>query len=98
MPKPTDLVQGTPDLLILRIISLEPEHGWAIVRRIQRVSQEALQIRQKFVYTAVHRAEWRPTETGRVAKFYSLTRSRRKQRERELATRSTATNIAVQEA
>ena len=109
MAKPTDLVQGTLDLLILKTISLEPKHGWAIARRIQLVSQEALQIQQGSLYPALHRleqqawikAEWRPTETGRMAKFYSLTRSGRKQLERELANwarLSTAINIVVQEA
>src|ERR1700755_2613615 len=109
MAKPTDLVQGTLDLLILRTIALEPKHGWAIAKRIQQVSQEALQIQQGSLYPALHRleqqawikAEWRPTETGRMAKFYSLTRSGRKQLERELANwarLSTAINIVVQEA
>src|SRR5229473_7777344 len=108
MAKPTDFVQGTLDLLILKTISLEPKHGWAIAKRIQ-VSQEALQIQQGSLYPALHRleqqawiaAEWRPTETGRMAKFYSLTRSGRRQLEKELAswTRlSTAINIVVQEA
>jgi PadR family transcriptional regulator PadR len=109
MAKPTDLVQGTLDLLILKTISLEPKHGWAIAKRIQLVSQEALQIQQGSLYPALHRleqqawiaAEWRATETGRMAKFYSLTRSGRKQLERELANwarLSTAINIVVQEA
>lgn len=109
MAKPTDLVQGTLDLLILKTISLEPKHGWAIAKRIQQVSQEALQIQQGSLYPALHRleqqawiaAEWRQTETGRMAKFYSLTRSGRKQLEKELenwARLSTAINIVVQEA
>jgi PadR family transcriptional regulator PadR len=109
MAKPTDLVQGTLDLLILKTISLESKHGWAIAKRIQQVSQEALQIQQGSLYPALHRleqqawikAEWRPTETRRMAKFYSLTRSGRKQLERELANwvrLSTAINIVVQEA
>ena len=109
MAKPTDLVQGTLDLLILKTLSLEPKHGWAIAKRIQLVSQEALQIQQGSLYPALHRleqqawiaAEWRATETGRMAKFYSLTRSGRKQLERELANwarLSTAINIVVQEA
>ncbi len=108
MAKPTDLVQGTLDLLILKTISLEPKHGWAIAKRIQQVSQEALQIQQGSLYPALHRleqqawiaAEWRQTETGRMAKFYSLTRSGRKQLEKELenwARLSTAINIVVQE-
>ena len=109
MAKPTDFVQGTLDLLILKTISLEPKHGWAIAKRIQQVSQEALQIQQGSLYPALHRleqqawiaAEWRLTEAGRMAKFYSLTRSGRKQLERELANwarLSTAINIVVQEA
>jgi len=85
MGKPTDLVQGT--LLILKTISLEPKHGWAIAKRIQQVSQEALQIQQGSLYPALHRleqqgwmmSEWRPTETGRMAKCYALTRAGRQQ-------------------
>jgi transcriptional regulator len=109
MAKPTDLVQGTLDLLILKTISLESKHGWAIAKRIQQVSQDALQIQQGSLYPALHRleqqawinAEWRLTETGRMAKFYSLTRSGRKQLEKELANwarLSTAINIVLQEA
>src|SRR5215468_8209862 len=109
MGKPSDLVQGTLDLLILKTISLEPKHGWAIAKRIQQVSCDALQIQQGSLYPALHRleqqawvqAEWRATETGRMAKFYSLTRSGRRQLERELANwarLSTAINIVVQEA
>jgi PadR family transcriptional regulator PadR len=109
MAKPTDLVQGTLDLLILKTISLEPKHGWAIAKRIQQVSQETLQIQQGSLYPALHRleqqawieAEWRPTETGRMAKFYSLTSSGRKQLKRELANWSRLSggiNLVVQEA
>jgi PadR family transcriptional regulator len=108
MGKPTDLVQGTLDLLILKTISLEPKHGWAIAKRIQQVSQEALQIQQGSLYPALHRleqqgwikSEWRSGESGRMAKFYSLTRSGRRQFEKELAswTRlSAAINLVVQE-
>jgi PadR family transcriptional regulator, regulatory protein PadR len=108
MGKPTDLVQGTLDLLILKTISLEPKHGWAIAKRIQQVSRDALQIQQGSLYPALHRleqqgwikSEWRATETRRMAKFYSLTRSGRLQLEKELAnwTRlSTAINLVVQE-
>src|SRR5580658_1189619 len=93
MAKPTDLVQGTLDLLILKTISLEPKHGWAIAKRIQQISREALQVQQGSLYPALHRleqqgwieAEWRPTETGRMAKYYSLTRAGRSQMKRELA-------------
>ena len=109
MAKSTDLVQGTLDLLILKTISREPKHGWGIAKRIQDVSHEALQVQQGSLYPALHRleqqawikAEWRATETGRMAKFYSLTRSGRKQLEKELANwarLSTAINIVVQEA
>ena len=109
MAKPTDLVQGTLDLLILKTISLESKHGWAIAKRIQQVSQDALQIQQGSLYPALHRleqqawikAEWRSTETGRMAKFYTLTRSGRKQLEKELANwvrLSAAIDIVVQEA
>jgi PadR family transcriptional regulator PadR len=108
MPKSTDLVQGTLDLLILKTISLEPKHGWAIAKRIQQVSGEALQVQQGSLYPALHRleqqgwiaAEWKPTETGRMAKFYSLTRAGRLQMKRELEawTRlSSAINLVVQE-
>ncbi len=93
MGKPTDLVQGTLDLLILKTISLDPKHGWAIAKRIEQVSQEVLQIQQGSLYPALHRLEqqgwikasWDLTETGRKAKFYSLTRAGRAQLETELA-------------
>jgi transcriptional regulator len=93
MSKPSDLIQGTLDLLILKTISLEPQHGWAIARRIQQVSNEELQITQGALYPALHRleqqgwlrAEWHATETGREAKFYALTRAGRTQLSRELA-------------
>ena len=109
MAKPTDLVQGTLGLLVLKTISLEPKHGWAIAKRIQLVSRETLQIQQGSLYPALHRleqqgwikSEWRPTETGRMAKFYALTRPGRRQLEKELAswTRlSAAINLVVQEA
>ncbi len=108
MAKPTDLVQGTLDLLILRTISLEPQHGWAIAKRIQQVSKEALQIQQGSLYPALHRlehqawikAEWRAAESGRMAKFYSLTPAGRKQLAKELenwSRLSGAINIVLQE-
>ncbi len=109
MAKPTDLVQGTLDLLILKTISLEPKHGWAIAKRIQQVSRDALQIQQGSLYPALHRleqqgwikSEWRSSETGRMAKFYSLTRSGRRQLEKELASwsrLSSAIDLVIQEA
>ena len=85
MAKPTDLVQGTLDLLILKTLSHEPKHGWAIAKRIQQVSDEVLQITQGSLYPALHRLEqqaliearWGQTETGREAKFYQLTKAGR---------------------
>ena len=108
MAKPTDLVQGTLDLLILKTIALEPKHGWAIAKRIQQVSREALQIQQGSLYPALHRleqqgwikSEWRRGESGRMAKFYALTRAGRRQFEKELANwkrLSSAINLVVQE-
>jgi len=93
MGKPNDLVQGTLDLLILKTISLEPMHGWAIAKRIQQVSQDVLRVQQGSLYPALHRLEqqawiaatWGETETGRKAKVYSLTRAGRVQLEKELA-------------
>jgi PadR family transcriptional regulator, regulatory protein PadR len=106
MGKPNDLVQGTLDLLILKIVSLEPKHGWAIAKRIQQVSRDALQIQQGSLYPALYRleeqgwlkAEWRATGTGRRAKFYTLTRAGQKRLERELANwdrLSNAINLVV---
>lgn len=93
MSKPSDLIQGTLDLLILRTLALEPMHGWAIARRIQQASEEVLQVTQGALYPALHRleqqawlqAEWRTTDTGREAKFYALTKAGRAQLEKELA-------------
>ncbi|HKA00128.1 MAG TPA: PadR family transcriptional regulator [Candidatus Solibacter sp.] len=93
MSRPSDLIQGTLDLLILKTLSLEPQHGWAIGRRIQQFSNQELQITQGALYPALHRleqqgwlrAEWRASETGREAKYYSLTRAGRTQFQKELA-------------
>ena len=92
MGKPTDLVQGTLDLLILKTISLEPMNGWAIAKRIVQISNEVLQVQQGSLYPALHRlehqgwikAEWRESENNRRAKYYSLTASGRKQLKSEL--------------
>jgi PadR family transcriptional regulator PadR len=92
MGKPSDLIQGTLDLLILKTVSLEPKHGWAIAKRIQQVSQDALQVTQGSLYPALHRLEQQgwlrakagTTETGREAKFYALTPAGKKQLTREL--------------
>ncbi len=93
MGKPTDLVQGTLGLLILKTIAVERKHGWAIGKRIQQVSSEVLQVQQGSLYPALHRLEqngwikaaWAETETGRKAKFYSLTQAGRTQLKHELA-------------
>jgi PadR family transcriptional regulator, regulatory protein PadR len=82
-----DLPQGTLDLLILRTLALEPQHGWAISERIQQVSSEVLQVRQGSLYPALHRLErrgwikarWGTSENNRRAKYYELTRSGQKQ-------------------
>lgn len=92
MSRPSDLIQGTLDLLILKTISVEPKHGWAIAKRIRQVSEDALQVTQGALYPALHRleqqgwisAEWRATETGREAKFYRLTRAGAAQLKKEL--------------
>lgn len=81
MGKPTDLVQGTLDLLILTILALQPMHGWGIAQRIRQISQEVLQVNQGALYPALHRleqqgwirAKWGESENNRRAKFYSLT-------------------------
>ena len=107
MGKPSDLVQGTLDLLILKTIALEPKHGWAIAKRIQQVSHEVLQVQQGSLYPALHRleqkawvrAKWAETKTGRQAKFYSLTAAGRKHLESEAANwdrLSSAINLVVQ--
>src|SRR5581483_6392096 len=93
MGKPNDLVQGTLDLLILKTLSLEALHGWAIAKRIQQVSGDVLQVQQGSLYPALHRleqqgwieAKWQESETGRQAKFYALTAAGRKQLETEAA-------------
>jgi PadR family transcriptional regulator PadR len=92
MSKPSDLIQGTLDLLILQTIALEPMHGWGIAKRIRQVSGDVLQVTQGSLYPALHRLEqqawlkatWGQTETGREAKVYALTAAGRKQLTREL--------------
>jgi PadR family transcriptional regulator PadR len=87
----SDLLQGTLDLLILQVAALGPVHGYAISQRLQQMSRDVLQVQQGSLYPALHRleergwlrAEWRETETGREAKFYSLTKAGRTQLERE---------------
>lgn len=89
--KPSDLVQGTLDVLILKSLATESRHGWAIAKRIQAVSGDVLQIKQGSLYPALHRleqqglirGEWGTNETGREAKFYSITRAGRAQLKHE---------------
>jgi len=93
MSKPPDLVQGTLDLLILKIVALEPLHGWAISQRLKQVSRDVLQVSDGSLYPALHKlhqdgwitAEWKTSDHGRRAKFYSLTRAGRQQLESEAA-------------
>jgi transcriptional regulator len=93
MSKPSGLVQGTLDLLLLKILALEPLHGWAISQRLKSASGEVLQVSEGSLYPALHKleqegwitAEWKQTENNRRAKFYSLTNVGRKQLESEAA-------------
>jgi len=92
VPKPSDLLQGTLDLLILKTIAHQPLHGWGIAKRIQLISREVLCVGQGSLYPALYRleqqgwieSEWKDSDLGRSAKFYSLTREGKKQLEREL--------------
>jgi|SRR6185437_5869281 len=89
----SDLPQGTLDLLILKVVTMGPIHGYAIAQRIQQISREALQVQQGSLYPALHRlenkgflaAEWKESETGREAKFYRLTAKGRGQLKSETA-------------
>jgi PadR family transcriptional regulator PadR len=93
MSKPPDLVQGTLDLLLLKILALEPLHAWAISQRLKQVSSDVLQVSDGSLYPALHKleqqgwitAEWKASENNRRAKFYSLTRPGRRHLERESA-------------
>ena len=93
MSKPTDLVQGTLDLLILRMLALEPMHGWAIAQRIHQNSGEVLQVGQSALYPCLHkleqngwiRSEWAASENNRRAKYYTLTKAGRTALDREVA-------------
>jgi len=93
MSKPSDLVQGTLDLLLMKILALGPMHGWAISQRLKQVSGDVLQVSDGSLYPSLHKleqegwitAEWKTSELGRRAKFYSLTRVGRKALEREAA-------------
>ena len=91
MSRPADLVQGTLDLLVLKMLALEPMNGWAISQRLTQMSKDVLQVSDGSLYPALHKleqegwitAEWRPSENNRRAKFYSLTRLGRRALERE---------------
>lgn len=91
MSKPPDLVQGTLDLLLLKIIALEPLHGWAIAQRLMQISNHELQVSDGSLYPALHKLElaglitatWKTSELGRRAKFYALTRTGRRRLEQE---------------
>ena len=93
MSKPPDLVQGTLDLLLLKLLALEPLHGWAISERLKLVSGAVLQVSDGSLYPALHKLEqegwikahWRVTDNNRRAKFYELTRLGRRQLEQESA-------------
>jgi PadR family transcriptional regulator, regulatory protein PadR len=93
MSKPTDLVQGTLDLLILKILALQALNGWALSQRLKQVSGDVLQVSDGSLYPALHKleqegwitAEWKPSENNRRAKFYSLTRLGRRELNKEAA-------------
>ncbi len=91
MSKPADLVQGTLDLLLLKIVALEPMHGWAIGQRLKQISRQALQVSDGSLYPALHKleqqgliaAKWQRSDLGRRAKIYSLTRDGRQHLDNE---------------
>jgi transcriptional regulator len=93
MSKPSDLVQGTLDLLVLKMLALEPLNGWAISQRLKAVSGDVLQVSDGSLYPALHKleqqgwitSEWRPSANNRRAKFYSLTRSGKRYLDKEVA-------------
>ena len=93
MSKPSDLVQGTLDMLILKILALQPLNGWAISQRLKQISGEVLQVSDGSLYPALHKleqqgwisAQWKVSESNRRARFYSLTRLGHKQLEKEAA-------------
>jgi transcriptional regulator len=111
MSKPSDLVQGTLDLLILKIIALEPLHAWAIGQRLQQVSGDVLRVSDGSLYPALHKleyqgwiqSEWKRSENNRRARFYSLTRAGRKHLDKEAAawerlSRAISTVVRLEEA
>lgn len=109
MPKPSDLLQGTLDLLILKTIARGPLHGWGIAKRIQQLSGDVLSVQQGSLYPGLHRleqqgwivAEWKDSDLGRPAKYYALSREGRKQLEKELRSwdrLSSAVRLVIQRA
>ena len=103
MSKPPDLVQGTLDILLLKILALEPLHGWAISQRLKQVSGDELQVSDGSLYPALHKlelggwitAEWKTSELGRRAKFYSLTNKGKEELEKEIQTWERATALVT---
>ena len=93
MSRPSDLVQGTLDLLLLKVVALGPLHGWAIAQRLKQVSGDVLQVSEGSLYPALHKLEhegwltaiWQLSDTGRRAKFYTLSRAGRRALDREVA-------------
>jgi PadR family transcriptional regulator PadR len=93
MSRPNDLVQGTLDLLILKMLALQSMNGWTISQRLKDISEDVLRVSDGSLYPALHKleqegwisAEWKPSANNRRAKFYSLTRAGRKQLEREVS-------------
>ena len=93
MSRPSDLVQGTLDLLLLKIVALGPLHGWAIAERLKQVSGDVLQVSEGSLYPALHKlehegwltAKWQVSDTGRRAKFYTLSRAGQRALDREMA-------------
>ena len=107
MTRPSDLVQGTLDLLILKSVAPEPLHGWAIAKRIRLLSNDVLVVQQGSLYPALHRleqqgwikAKWGESDSGRRAKYYGITRAGRKQLDKEASAwqrLSSAINLVVQ--
>jgi len=104
MSRPSDLVQGTLDLLILKILALEPMHGWAISLRLSQISSDVLRVSEGALYSALHKleyegwvsAEWKASENNRRAKYYTLTAAGRQQLQREAKSWEMFTSVVAQ--
>jgi PadR family transcriptional regulator, regulatory protein PadR len=104
LSRPSDLVQGTLDLLLLKILALEPLNGWAISQRLKQLSGDVLQVSDGSLYPALHKleqegwiaAEWKATENNRRAKYYSLTRLGRRQLRKETESWTRLSNAITQ--